>query len=429
MHTLCDIIRANWRFLSLIFGICLIPSACGLSFEGGIDTGIRVIYINKFGFQSGGFVDMTVTTDAPISFVILGCAQPDVEKNVAGFCAVNSTCPYSWAVFNATADGRLQHNATIPVDDLIYFYLINCDGVYASLYFEVLFMNPDGEQLSTEFLPLPYLYMVAGGLWLVGTIFWLSNWMIYKRRTVPLHKTITVFPLTKLIWCGIAVLYWKTLSIEGTTSDGILAGYYVVLCVSKIVFYGCLLLISYGWCITQPALGRQKFIIPLATLAVAGSLLLGSLLNGYFLLISFVMYVLVLVLVFRGTNRNVRALERQIANPDHDPADHFKLKAYIAFILCSVMLDVLFLANYKWVVEVLDETLELIMFIVIGWLFRLSRDNTLYFKIKVVRHITDKERQVIEKYTKDAFDDDDVEIDDDLVVTSPSQTRLKESFP
>ena len=88
------------------------------------------------------------------------------------------------------------------------------------------------------------------------------------------------------------------------------------------------------------------------------------------------------------------------------------------------MLDVLFLANYKWVVQVLDETLELIMFIVIGyvdaqkrfyemvpyklyynayinntshirWLFRLSRDNTLYFKIKVVRNITDKERKVI----------------------------------
>lgn len=63
MHTLYSIIRSDWRFLWLIVGICLIPSAFGFSFEGGIDTGARVIYINKFGFQSGGFVNMAVTTD------------------------------------------------------------------------------------------------------------------------------------------------------------------------------------------------------------------------------------------------------------------------------------------------------------------------------------------------------------------------------
>ncbi len=37
--------------------------------------------------------------------------------------------------------------------------------------------------------------------------------------------------------------------------------------------------------------------------------------------------------------------------------------------------------------------------------------------------------KVIEKYTKDAFDDDDVEVEEDLVVSSPSQVKLRESFP
>jgi hypothetical protein len=60
------------------------------------------------------------------------------------------------------------------------------------LQFEVLFVNPNGEQLSTEFLPLPYLYMVAGGLWLIASIFWLSNWMIYKRVSAILISTIFI---------------------------------------------------------------------------------------------------------------------------------------------------------------------------------------------------------------------------------------------
>lgn len=67
MHTLCNNISTNWRFLCLIVGICLIPSAFGMRFEGGIDTGARVIYISKFGFQSGGFVNMAVSTDVSMT--------------------------------------------------------------------------------------------------------------------------------------------------------------------------------------------------------------------------------------------------------------------------------------------------------------------------------------------------------------------------
>jgi len=146
------------------------------------------------------------------------------------------------------------------------------------------------------------------------------------------------------------------------------------------------------------------------------------------------MYIAVLVIIFRSTNKNLRDLEQIIQIPDHDPASEHKFKlfkifklillCYITVVLCTVMLDMLFLSDVRWIVEVLDETWQMAVFISLGWYFRLHKSN-IYYKLHdpntVPTLTTEKEKEVIEKYTTSSnmILDSNSDIDVTVVVGPP----------
>jgi hypothetical protein len=40
--------------------------------------------------------------------------------------------------------------------------------------------------------------------------------MLNVQHVVALHRVITAFPVSKMVWTALAIYYWKTLSLQGT---------------------------------------------------------------------------------------------------------------------------------------------------------------------------------------------------------------------
>jgi len=299
--------------------------------------------------------------------------------------------------FNST----LSLNYTCPATAEYYMYILNCDQAKINLKIDLELMNPGGDHLDFGEIPFPAMYMVLTAMWGVLTALWCYNWIINRTQKVKLHRVISIFPLGKLAYCVIAYAYWKLRQTEGMSNLETTLAYGFAYIGFKTIFYTILLFIASGWGTVKDGFGTDKYFIGTVAIFLTGTLLAGFLLHGLFLLMSFVLYIVIIVMVFRWVARSLLELEVEIRNNPHeyeDPNDprhqantnsarskevmfrRFKIimLAYIGVIMIIVLMEILFLMIYEWVSEMLSELLEMLMFVCIGYTFRLRRANIYY---------------------------------------------------
>jgi len=135
-----------------------------------------------------------------------------------------------------------------------------------------------------------------------------------------------------------------------------------------------------------------------------------------------IIYIVIIVTVFRSTNHNLMLLSEQMSHQqgssqvedpseDNDQANiiqkhkmfkRFKLimLGYLIATMSLLLPIVLFFQYFPWVYQMLLEFLQMIMFICIGWTFRLRNVN-IYYRLPSNENGTGNDGQMVELETRD----------------------------
>lgn len=143
-----------------------------------------------------------------------------------------------------------------------YFGAVSCRYQLTRFEYSGLFIQADGNHLSTGHLPMPLVALVFLALWSSaalcygGALLWHSD-----RRRVYMHWTLLGIALGMVANFALEHAYWVRLSESGTVSrlaeDGGLL-YRVVLYTS---IYTVVLLISRGLSVTRPSLRGHEWTV------------------------------------------------------------------------------------------------------------------------------------------------------------------------
>lgn len=209
--------------------------------------------------------------------------------------------------------GKLNVTKKIEKGGMYFFIIGNCYNYStipeytASVKYELV--NPGGEQLSSEEIPYPAMYIVLIVVWILITSIWMMNWIVNRTQHVKLHKVISLLPLFKTFFCAAALYYWKMLSSSGTETKALISIYGSFYIFFELSFYLILLIISSGWGITRDHFhARDKWVLSAIAIVLSASLILSFIFRGYFSVLMLVMYVIIIVIIFRYTNSNIIAL-------------------------------------------------------------------------------------------------------------------------
>lgn len=362
------------------------------------------LLLQSFGFLKGGYIDINHinidTTPTNDSLWFLMCTQaefkghfrkavdfPTCESIAEEFCEISVN-------FTGSLTGRYE------IEKGAFYYLIfaQCGPGYYNADLDYVLMNPGGEHLSTDSIPFPVLYMILLASWFLLSAAWCFNWITNRRQKIKLHRAISLFPFVKFLFCCAAVYYWKSLSSNGIETSAMVGVYQTFNVLFEVIFYSILLLIASGWGISRDNIGQDKFVISFVAIGLALALIASYFLQRYFSLLIMICYVIIIVTIFKNTNRNMFLIQAQSQDEENDggqghqrrntTAEKFKMfktfkaimLAYLAAIMAILLIMVLFLENFPWIYNMLNEVLQLVMFVCIGWTFRL-RDINIYYRI------------------------------------------------
>jgi len=279
---------------------------------------------------------------------------------------------------------------------LYYSYILNCDKNQFQAKVHLVLLNPDNENLSFAYIPHPQMFIVLLVLWALVTVLWCCNWMKFRDQSSKLQKVITLFPLSEFLYCGVAIIYWSTSSIHGIVPSFEENIFIFFIILEETIFYIVLMLISCGWGINKDQLNVDKFIIGGVLFSLASTRILGFFVHQLFFLLSFLINIIIVVLIFRFVNGNLRDLyiemrdnprpvlgDPTLRNPVAEKENMFKIfkvivLSYVATIMAIALFQLLFLKDYPWMTDLMKELLQLMTFISLGWTFRLKDLHSYY---------------------------------------------------
>jgi len=193
-----------------------------------------------------------------------------------------------------------------------------------------------------------------------------------------------------------AIIYWSTNSLQGIVPNYTEYLFVFFIVTQEAVFYTVLLFISCGWGINKEQLDSDKFVIAGVLFALVSTRILGFLVHQLFFLLSFLIYIIIIVLIFRCINNNLRDLyiemrdnprpvlgDPTLRNPVVEKEKMLKtfkviILSYVATVMVIALFQLLFLKDYPWITDMMKELLELMIFITIAWTFKL-KDLHMYY--------------------------------------------------
>jgi len=378
-------------FIAVLLGI-LFQASVGLVIRESFNTNNKDIPVQGFGFLRDGTIDLYFDVKTPDKNQwFIGCTQTEyVQLFNFGYdyCSVisNASCTLS---VQLSSQNITISKLSITRYGVYYFDLLNCgpNPIQADLFLTLL--NPEGEHLGYGYIPLPPMHMILVGVWTLSLAVWCFNWIKNRKQKIKLNQVISVFPVIKIAFAAVAILYWKTLSVNGYVPRSYLLSYGFLYIAAEAIFYAVLMIIATGWGTAKDRFGYSKSIIAGVIIGLVASRLLGFLLHGLFFLLTYILYVVILVIIFRFINKNIHELQVEIRNnprpvDDADQANrsaqiakdkmlHFKIVmiGYVALIMMSALFELLFLRDYAWIAEMIREMIELCMFMAYGYTLRL----------------------------------------------------------
>mmetsp|Transcript_24310 Transcript_24310/g.34099 ORF Transcript_24310/g.34099 Transcript_24310/m.34099 type:complete len:424 (+) Transcript_24310:85-1356(+) len=383
------------RLLKSVFVllVCLCTFSTAVVVNETLNTNEKYIFLHEFGFLEGGNAHINITT------------QPDNAQLYFLFCTENQNTelfgfgtpePCKIGITNQTCELSVQFQGHLELDKNVtkygvyYLYLANCDALTITGNAYYTLVNPAGQHLGFGYIPLPALFTILTGTWFVISVLWCFTWIknktvctiFIRQQSIKFYSVVSIFPIVKFVYAIIGVFYWGSYARDGSVSVSAFMLYGFLYILMRSVFYSVLLLIATGWGVLRDSLESEKYVIGGTIGGLIATLIAGFLLHGLFILLTFVIYIVVIVLIFRYINYNLYRLETEGSNrPDvsrivvQDKEEMFKtfkviMLAYIAIVMVIALFEIMFLLNYPWVTEMLYELLELTVFICIGYTFR-----------------------------------------------------------
>jgi hypothetical protein len=241
--------------LSLCFlCLCVEPSR-SLIFERNLPSGAQSLQRTRdavrFFFLSGGSfsVDCAPSDDADVdsadiqqavrdggglsgSFWFL-CTEAEYRANggftteaelgpARAFCPLESAddggwCDIAFPLLTCVTTGNMTKHAiagNVTSRGMFYQVVVNCNPSSLPATVTTEFLNPYGEHLGYDTMALPSLYSLMSIMWSILFVTGAWNWFTHRRQSTRLHTVLSAYPLAKLAWLVVAVLYWQDLSGE-----------------------------------------------------------------------------------------------------------------------------------------------------------------------------------------------------------------------
>jgi hypothetical protein len=202
----------------LLFFLIQLPNTFGIVEDFYITFRTQYTLIDNFGFLEGGSINLLYTNQDNRSLTIVFCTDGQMQ-NVFGkvdACENNLIQPGNCAFLaSSNIDGVISFYQEVNFEDNLNMIMTSCTSGSFGGQIEYTFLNPGGEQLSSGDIPLPRLFFVIAGLWLLLNVLWCWNWIKNRSQKSYLHRIISLYPFTKLLEVVMSGIYWILLSKNG----------------------------------------------------------------------------------------------------------------------------------------------------------------------------------------------------------------------
>ena len=275
-------------FLTVLAAITQLGSVHGLIIhteESLIASSSASVLIQDFGFKAGGSLSVTVEdwsgAAANVAVYLASCAEKKLDIMSSTVDGLGSYCVDWFASENASKENcfveplREQHRFEFTENTYARTVVVLCE-LNATETFKMtsVFMNPGGEHLGTEYIPVKTMYLSFIFMW---TCAFAAAALFYWRRrndTTWIHVLVLVAIVVRIAWLCAARAFWMHAS---KTSNGIplvsdqfnapsgkyaaSLSYIVILALNQATMFLILSLISRGWLITRRRLEKFDLFI------------------------------------------------------------------------------------------------------------------------------------------------------------------------
>ncbi|XP_078587317.1 uncharacterized protein LOC144868683 [Branchiostoma floridae x Branchiostoma japonicum] len=397
----------------------------------------KALQDRSFGFLEGGTVEynLTCTRPAVLDLWLLSCntseakeyarltaSQLDWDCNaLRGLMARdpdNSYCKRDKIKYNESHPNRFHIRRQMKDSRFYTFFLLQCPSHQSKnqsnrrigCRSELTLLNPDGEHLSSDEIPLPWIFVVLNIMWSTMATLWLINWVKYHRFSNNLHKFITVVPICKIVLVFVVMVRWHQLSKDGIESKPMQTLRYFLESVEDAMLFMAMMVISEGWGVVRYQVRHFRWTVLAAMFVVfAGSRMCVHWVHNYFLAFAVCCVVFVMYRALKWCSYNMEVLRRRQAKTFnyirrlnleykteitlHDQI-HKKFELYNNFRMVSAAFSMLyaivvtlgtFLSEFTWVQVLTFEVPELLVYLAIGIIFRLQ-DFGKYDNVEMISH-------------------------------------------
>jgi G protein-coupled receptor 107 len=401
--------------------------------------GRRMFYIENFGFEAGGLLNLTVANFELLhveSHETLFSAEQDVVADAdrtyrVGFLIKKTdtdsarlmeeneaqrNCLLDDAdIFDATTDAvvtigggawrRTEFTKVIKLGQEGFYnvFFVNCESDTLASYEALLTMHNRGPSyLPAGEAKLPQMYAVVCLMYVAMLSLWIGHYMRHEegKRVLHIHYLMTALVALKLVAVLFESLELRQLDMNGHPGGWAII-YYVFATLKGIMMFVVILLIGSGWSFVKPFLSEQDkrifmFIIPLQLIDNLAMIIIEETAPGsqgfftwkdIFRLVDIICCGAILIPIIWS----IRHL-REAAQIDGKAARNiYKLKLFRQFYLLLVsyiyftrvivyLLDATLPFRHVWLGQFFTELATLAFYLTVGYKFRPVSDNP-YFKI------------------------------------------------
>eukprot|EP00730_Choanoeca_flexa_P002652 TRINITY_DN11120_c0_g1_i3.p1 TRINITY_DN11120_c0_g1~~TRINITY_DN11120_c0_g1_i3.p1 ORF type:complete len:511 (+),score=101.67 TRINITY_DN11120_c0_g1_i3:244-1776(+) len=375
-----------------------------------------------FGFKRGGFIDFDMNCTGETGRLLLVAMtrrqrndvleRPATVCNAAGTVAVAYNLEEQQYISTTNTGVRYQVKSEYGTgnrSDFYTFYLVECPpsapvrSPPGRCGLRLVTLNPNGEHLSRDEIPLPDVYTFFILCWGSVLLAYILNGIWYWQYSNHLHKTLVLPALVGLILSLMDQAHWAVLSEDGVAKDSISDARNVFRILETTIFFAVTMALSDGWGIVHPEMdsGTLASVIgmPLCFFSISA---LTTFVHRYFLGLAIIMVVLIVVFVVRHSAGNLLflhhryhdiALVHRAENHGGLDMDHFaapiirKLEilsvlrtAFIFYCVTWAIVGIAasFMDDRTWIVELMFEILLFLYFCVLYGVLRLRDFDPFY---------------------------------------------------
>ncbi|EDQ87041.1 uncharacterized protein MONBRDRAFT_33599 [Monosiga brevicollis MX1] len=362
-----------------------------------------------FGFQEGGQLHLWLNCSASPGHVYLaGLTQKqygDLRERPSVTCADIDRMAYAVYLPNSTHPTLpntyevADHFGGPGRHSYYNFMLLECppglgsDATPVTCEYLLETINPGGEQLSRDEIPLPEVYRVFAFLWAAIIVLAIVNTAIYFRFSNAMHKLIFLPVIIFLVVFVLEYHIWTYRSSHGTDPVAMVNAKTILQFLAEAIFFLVVLCLSTGWYIIHESIERQSrnyiWTLPLSSFGLA---LLRHFVHPYFLILIVLVTVIMVVFVIRASGANLIYLQHRridlIGMMNQDLAVHPRLllplnlklrmlsrvrALFVAYCILWVIISISasFLSEHTWIAEIMVSALGFLFYACLLFIMRL----------------------------------------------------------